>query len=258
MLNNFKPFIKPVILSGTLLAAGPAFSWNFENGKYVWDFLSGEAWPNGYNQSTVRALGCTDRKQAHRLGRYILASNQLNTETVSFTVATEGALLLPGDICLIADPLKTRITGGGRIVTGSANRVVTDRIISGVTLTTGHKWYVYIYGQSGVAERSKVTSMTGNVINVSGFNNTPTVNQMWLLVNEEDENAFRRYRVQSVKENSDGTYEVTGISYTDRKWDYVDSGADLDYGKTTKTYKKNINPGLNRNKLTFSIRNLET
>lgn len=212
----------------------------------------------GYNQSTVRALGCTDRKQAHRLGRYILASNQLNTETVSFTVATEGALLLPGDICLIADPLKTRITGGGRIVTGNANRVVTDRIISGVTLTTGHKWYVYIYGQSGVAERSKVTSMTGNVINVSGFNNTPTVNQMWLLVNEEDENAFRRYRVQSVKENSNGTYEVTGISYTDRKWDYVDSGADLDYGKTTKTYKKNINPGLNRNKLTFSIRNLET
>lgn len=211
----------------------------------------------GYNQTTIRALGCTDRKQAHRLGRYILSSNQLNTETVSFTVATEGAMLLPGDICLIADPLKTRITGGGRIVSGSANTVVVDRDITGVDLSSG-SWYLYIYGNSGVAERSHVKTIAGSAFTVSGFNNTPTTNQMWILVNEDDENVFRRYRVQSVKENSNGTYEVVGILYTDRKWDYVEDDKDLDYGKSTKTYKKNNNPALNSKKITFSIRNLET
>jgi len=211
----------------------------------------------GYNQTTIRALGCTDRKQAHRLGRYILGSNQLNTETVSFSVATEGAMLLPGDICLIADPLKTRITGGGRISSGNANSVVVDRAISGVNLSSG-SWYLYIYGSSGVAERSNVKNIQGNLITVSGFNNTPTSNQMWILVDENDANVFRRYRVQSVKENSNGTYEVTGILYSHDKWDYVDNDQDLDYGKSTRTYKKNTNPALNPSKINFSIRNLET
>ena len=211
----------------------------------------------GYNQTTIRALGCTSRKQAHRLGRYVLGSNQLNTETVSFSVGTEGAMLLPGDICLIADPLKTRITGGGRIVSGNSTTIVADRDITGVTLSSG-SWYVYIYGNSGIAERSKVTNIAANTLTVSGFSNTPTTNQMWILVNEDDENVFRRYRVQSVKENSNGTYEVVGVLYTDRKWDYVEDGDELDYGKSSKTYKKNKNPALNSKKITFSIRNLET
>ena len=51
---------------------------------------------------------------------------------------------------------------------------------------------------------------------------------------------------------------VTGISYTDRKWDYVEDDDDLDYGKSTRTYKKNKNPALNPSKINFSIRNLET
>ena len=166
-------------------------------------------------------------------------------------------MLLPGDICLIADPLKTRITGGGRIVAGSATNVVVDRDITGVNLSSG-SWYLYIYGNSGVAERSHVKNIAANTLTVSGFNNTPTTNQMWILVDENDENVFRRYRVQSVKENSNGTYEVVGVLYTDRKWDYVEDDDDLDYGKSTRTYKKNKNPALNPSKINFSIRNLET
>lgn len=211
----------------------------------------------GYNQKTIRALGCTSRAQARRLGRYILGSNVLNTETVSFTVATEGAMLLPGDICLIADPLKTRITGGGRIKVGTNSSIVADRDINGVDLSDGN-WYVYIYGNSGIAERSKVTGLSGSLINVQGFTNTPTTNQMWIVVNEDDENVLRRYRVQSVKENANLTYDVTAILYTDAKWDYVDGNDNVDYGKTTRTYKRNKNPGLNPSRINFSIRNLET
>ena len=211
----------------------------------------------GYNLATIRALGCTDREQAHRLARYTLASNQLNTETVSFSVGTEGAMLLPGDICLIADPLKTRITGGGRIVSGTTSQVVTDRDIAGVDTSSGD-WYCYVYGNTGVADRSQVTSVKGSQISVLGFNSTPTPNQMWILVNEDDDNKFRRYRVQTVKENSAGDYEVTAILYSRQKWDYVDDGGTLDYGKTTNTYKRNKNPALNSKKITFSIRNLET
>ncbi len=78
---------------------------------------------------------------------------------------------------------------------------------------------------------------------------------MWILVDESQENSFRRYRVQSVKEDGDGTYQVIGILYTDRKFDFIDTGA-IDYGKSTKTYYKSRNPAISKNKITFGIRNL--
>lgn len=40
------------LLGAGLLASSPANSTNFQNGEYVWDFLGGEPWPSGYQQST--------------------------------------------------------------------------------------------------------------------------------------------------------------------------------------------------------------
>ena len=213
----------------------------------------------GYNQKTIRALGCTSRAQARRLGRYVLGSNQLNTETVSFTVGTEGAMLLPGDICLIADPLKTRMTSGGRIKIATATSIIADREI--VKYPSSNSLRLYVYGSTGIAQVYPVGSITGSTINILGsvvMSPVPTSMQMWILVDESNENKFRRYRVQSVKEDSNGSYDVIGVLYTDRKFEYVDSNDELDYGRSTKTYYKNRNPALNSKKVNFSIRNLET
>lgn len=208
----------------------------------------------GFNQQSVRALGCTNREQARRLGRYILASNTLCTETVSFKVGTEGAMLLPGDICLIADPLKTRITSGGRIKSASASRLITDRSITATT-STGD-WYLYTYGNTGIAQRNRVSSHRGDTINIEGtFSSVPTSSQMWVLVNESNENKFRRYRVQSVKEEANGTYLVIGILYTDRKFDFIETGS-LDYGRSSRTYYKSRNPAISKQSISFGIRNI--
>ena len=204
----------------------------------------------GYNHKRVRAMGCTSRAQARRFGRYILASNLLNTETVAFKVASEGAVLLPGDICVVADPLKTQVLSGGRISSATSNTVVLDR---SPTLTSA-TWHLYVYSQTGVAERSQVTSINGNVCSVSGFNSVPTSSHVWLLVNEASEKHFRRYRVQSVKDNSDGTYEVIGILYTDRKFEYVETG-DLDLGNTYNSFNRKKIKAITPNKISFSIRN---
>ena len=102
--------------------------------------------------------------------------------------------------------------------------------------------------------RSQVTSINGNVCSVSGFNSVPTSSNVWLLVNEASEKHFRRYRVQSVKDNSDGTYEVIGILYTDRKFEYVETG-DLDLGNTYNSFKRKKVEAITPNKISFSIRN---
>jgi len=204
----------------------------------------------GYNLKKVRAMGCTNRTQARRFGRYIMGSNLLNTETVAFKVASEGAVLLPGDICVIADPLKTQVLSGGRISSASNTKVTLDRSPS---LPSG-TWHLYTYSQTGIAQRSLVTNIAGSVCDVEGFSSVPTSSHLWLLVNEASEQYFRRYRVQSVKDNNDGTYEVIGILYTDRKFDYIDSGA-LDVANSYNTGYRKSNSSINPSQISFSIRN---
>ena len=210
----------------------------------------------GYNLNKIRALGCTDREQAKRMGRYTLATNLRSTETVTFKVGPEGALLLPGDVCLIGDPLKTRIEAGGRIASATTSSVTVDRdLTSGVNYTDGG-WYLYTYTTGGLAERSRVQSITGRTINVIGLNQAPSSNMLWILVDEgptnNTANRFNRYKVQKITENNDGTYSIIGIKYDHAKYDFVNKG-EADYGQR-KTLNTKVNKALDGNKITFRVR----
>ncbi len=210
----------------------------------------------GYNLQKIRALGCTNREQAKRMGRYTLATNLRSTETVTFKVGPEGALLLPGDVCLIGDPLKTRIEAGGRIASATTTLITVDRDLTSGINYSGGEWYLYTYTTAGLAERGKVQSIVGRTINVTGLSQAPSSNMMWILVNEGStnnvNNRFNRYKVQKVTENGDGTYQIIGIKYDHAKYDYVNKG-ETDYGNR-RTLNTKVNKALDGNKITFRIR----
>ena len=210
----------------------------------------------GYNLNKIRALGCTDREQAKRMGRYTLATNLRSTETVTFKVGPEGALLLPGDVCLIGDPLKTRIESGGRIASATTSAITVDRdLTSGPNYGQGG-WYLYTYTSGGLAERSQVQSVSGRTINVTGLSQAPSSNMLWILVDEggtnNPRNRFNRYKVQKITENNDGTYSIIGIKYDHAKYDFVNKG-EADYGQR-KTLNTRVNKALDGNKITFRVR----
>jgi predicted phage tail protein len=210
----------------------------------------------GYNLNKIRALGCTDREQAKRMGRYTLATNLRSTETVTFKVGPEGALLLPGDVCLIGDPLKTRIEAGGRIASASSSAITVDRdLTSGINYTDGG-WYLYTYTTGGLAQRSRVQSITGRTINVTGLSQAPSSNMLWILVDEGSTNntvnRFNRYKIQKITENNDGTYSIIGIKYDHAKYDFVNKG-EADYSNR-KTLNTKVNKALDGNKITFRVR----
>ena len=111
-----------------------------------------------------------------------------------------------------------------------------------------------------VLPRNEVKSVSGTTITIEGsFSSTPSSAQMFILVNESDENTFRRYRVQSVKEGNDGTFDVVAILYVERKFEYIDDGDLLDlnsgisYG--SKTTLKSGNPQIKRTNITFTVNN---
>ena len=222
----------------------------------------------GYTLQTIRALGCTSEDQARRMGRYTLASNTLSTDTVTFKVGPDGAMVIPGDVCLVLDPLKTGITSGGRIKQasnqGQNGILVTDRELTSIDDTVFLK--LYVYGKSGVAKKYDVRSVsTSGSITIDGkFDGLPTTMDMWGLVEQFENTDLQSaseplYRVQSVKEEGDGTYTVIGIKYVRRKFPYVnqkpDEGATLKTGGYgSRSYKASRKLTVKSQSISFSLR----
>ncbi len=60
------------------------------------------------------ALGCTSRGQAIRFGRWVLLSERMETESVSFKTDLQGCYLRPGDIFTVSDQYQNIKRYGGR------------------------------------------------------------------------------------------------------------------------------------------------
>ncbi|HTH31247.1 MAG TPA: phage tail protein, partial [Lacibacter sp.] len=72
----------------------------------------------GIVQTNLVAIGCTSRGQANRMGKWLLYSEQYETETISFKAGLDSVFLQPGDVIQTNDPNRSGLRMGGRI-TGS-------------------------------------------------------------------------------------------------------------------------------------------
>ena len=77
----------------------------------------------GIREVEVAAFGATRKSQARRLGRWFLASENAETETVNFETSVDGSLLRPGDVIKVYDQNRRNKIYAGRVLeltTGSA------------------------------------------------------------------------------------------------------------------------------------------
>lgn len=70
----------------------------------------------GIRKLEITAFGCTSKGQAYRLGRWALASEQLETETVDFVAGLDALYLKPGDLIKIQDSNRMLNRLGGRVL----------------------------------------------------------------------------------------------------------------------------------------------
>ena len=70
------------------------------------------------------AFGCTSRGQARRLGKWKLLTNNLNTNTVTFSTSLNAAFLPPGDIIQVIDQNKEGKSWGGRVSSSSSTTAI--------------------------------------------------------------------------------------------------------------------------------------
>ncbi len=176
----------------------------------------------------VKAFACTSRGQAARLGRAILFAEQNESELVSFTTSIDaGAVVRPGAIIDINDPVRAGVRRGGRLSAVASTTVMTIDDANASDLATTNSPSFSVVLPDGTVETKNIASVTadGVVTVTDAFSQTPNVNTVWLLENTTVQ--AQKFRVITVEEQDDINFSITALSYVEGKYAFIEDGLSL-------------------------------
>jgi len=187
----------------------------------------------GIVKKDVKAFACTSRGQAFRLGKAILFSEQQESEVVSFTTSIDaGAIVRPGSVIRINDPVRSGVRRSGRLksINTAKTQITVDNAqdLSGFMGSgTDHKCSVML--PDGTLETKDVSSSSGIVGSVihldSALSQTPNVNTVWLL--HKSTSFHQTFRVITVEEQDGINYAITALTYLSGKYANIEQGTNL-------------------------------
>ncbi|EIL10019.1 DUF1983 domain-containing protein, partial [Escherichia coli] len=169
---------------------------------------------------------CTSRGQAHRAGLWVIKTGLLETQTVDFTLGSQGLRHTPGDIIEICDNDYAGTMTGGRVLSiDAASRTLTlDRE---VTLPETGAATVNLINGSGKPVNVDITAHPApDRIQVSTLPDGVETYGVWGL--SLPSLRRRLFRCVSIRENTDGTFAITAVQHVPEKEAIVDNGAHFD------------------------------
>ncbi|EKC2109761.1 host specificity protein J, partial [Escherichia coli] len=172
------------------------------------------------------AFGCTSRGQAHRAGLWVIKTGLLETQTVDFTLGSQGLRHTPGDIIEICDNDYAGTMTGGRVLSiDAASRTLTlDRE---VTLPETGAATVNLINGSGKPVSVAITAHPApDRIQVSTLPDGVETYGVWGL--SLPSLRRRLFRCVSIRENTDGTFAITAVQHVPEKEAIVDNGASFE------------------------------
>lgn len=177
----------------------------------------------GVVTTQIDAFACTSRGQAHRIGEWLLYSEQEEGETVTFTASIDaGVIVRPGQVINISDPVRAGSRRGGRISSATTTSIVVDNATglpaSGGTLSV-------ILPDGTVQSRTAGTRSGTTVPVTSAFTVAPNPNSVWIW--QTNDLQASTWRVLGVSEQDGTNYAITALSYDSGKYDYVERGVPL-------------------------------
>ena len=179
----------------------------------------------GYQLTDIVAIGSTSRSQARRVAKWLLLSEKLLTNAVTFSVGMDGTFSLPGQIIRVADQHRAGRRMGGRISGATLNSVTLD-----VAPETGPSIndIITVHLSDGKAQSRTISAVEGRVVLVSvPFTEAPAVESVW-AIDSTDLNT-QLFRVLSVKDNGeDGTYTMYCLQHNPSLFDAVDLGSPVE------------------------------
>jgi predicted phage tail protein len=191
----------------------------------------------GQQPVDVVAFGATSRGQAHRVARWMLDTEQTQTETVTYKAGLYHLDLRPGDLIEQSDPAYAGLRLGGRIRTGStASTLLLDTLF---TPDTGATYSITVVMPNGAlpvnsdsgsvsvsvpiasfATSSDGTYTIANLADALPANPNPGVE--YLMTGSDI--SPRMFTVVGVQEPQHGQFAVTALYYDPGKFDRVEEG----------------------------------
>ncbi|WP_423776310.1 phage tail protein, partial [Actinobacillus porcinus] len=173
---------------------------------------------NGLNLTEVTAFGCTSRGQAYRTGRWLIETEKLEKETITFTVGREGLMHLPGDIIRVNDNDYAGANVGGRVLAVNGNKITLDREIT----LSGNSFLTYI-NKSAKESTLRITAVNGTIATLASTPSDIEPYTVWALTTEQIKSGL--YKAMTLTENDDGTFTVTALQHEPQKEAIVDKSA---------------------------------
>ena len=183
----------------------------------------------GIVKKTIKAFGCTSRKQARRLAKAIVFSEEQESETVTFTTSLDaGAIVRPGSVISVADPVRGGERRSGRIKSATTTTITVDnnKDLSGFE---GSNQKCFVLLPDGKVEEKTTTSVdpggNGIITLSSALSQTPAAQSIWTLSSTPLEPQL--FRVISVEEQDGTNFVITGLSYKEGKYNNIELGEAL-------------------------------
>ena len=187
----------------------------------------------GIIKKDIKAIGCYSQGQAHRIGKWLLLSEQALTETCNFSVGIEsGIILRPGTVVDIADPVKSSVRRSGRIKSATTAQITTDSSVDLTAALAVNNPKLSVLLSTGLVEQRDVSTdgitIVGDTaqINVeTAFSEAPAAGSVFLFQNDDVQS--QQFRVVSVAEAENGIYGVSAVAYNDTIYNAVEADNEL-------------------------------
>lgn len=185
----------------------------------------------GVSQTEVLAFGCISRGQAHRVGRWILYSERMETETVTFKAGMDSALIYPGAIIQTQDQFRSGKRFGGRTFGSTASSINLD---SPINIESGKTYEISIVQPNGTIESRGLTNavgLTSAATLVTPLTSIPLDGAMWVL--SANDLVPEQWRVISITEAEPNIVEISALTNRPDKYAAIEQDLILEPINTT-------------------------
>ncbi len=182
----------------------------------------------GIIETEVAAFGCSSQGQAHRMGRWMLATERFATETISFKSGLDGCNLYPGAVFQTSDLIRAGKRVAGRVLAHMPGTPTGIKLDAPITFTMGHTYTVCVMLPSGVLETRTVYTAPNGLVKdelllTVPLSETPQEGAVWVLVDQASL-VPELWRVVSITEGANSSVEVNALRYEPGLYDNVENG----------------------------------
>lgn len=201
----------------------------------------------GINIKKVVGFGCSSRGQAHRIGKHILLTELMETESVNFKVGLDGTYLTPGQVIKIQDSVKSGgARNGGRVRAPSPS--INDKKIhldGTVNIEKDKSYTLACVLPDGSNETQEVINNIGesDVLTVDApFSQKPENNAIWVL--SVNDLVLQQFKIVGISDVGDGQLGIMALKHNPGKYAAIEEGIKLEKlpsSKLSPTLERPVN-----------------